>query len=75
MSGEVKAPVSAGRPVVRIYGFSDPGSSEEYAELQFATQEEANGAATRLNKILQQATGLVFGRSQRGWSAAERGDE
>jgi hypothetical protein len=58
MSGEVKALVSADRPVVHICAFSDVGRPDEYAEIHFASQEEANAAVERLNEILQTATGL-----------------
>ena len=57
MTGQVKA-LSADRPAVRIYAFSDVKSPDEYAEIQFATQEDANAAVGRLNEILQTATGL-----------------
>jgi hypothetical protein len=63
MSGQVKALVSADRPVVRICAFSDVRSPDEYAETQFATQEDANVAVERLNEILQTATGLSLSAS------------
>jgi hypothetical protein len=63
MSGQVKALVSADRPVVRICAFSDVRSPDEYGEIQFATQEDANDAVERLNEILLTATGLSLSAS------------
>jgi hypothetical protein len=63
MSGQVKALVSADRPVVRICAFSDVSSPDDYAEIQFATQDDANAAVERLNEILQTATGLSLSAS------------
>ena len=49
MSREVKALVSADKPLIRICAFSDDSSPEEYAEIQFETQADANAAVERFN--------------------------
>jgi hypothetical protein len=36
----------------------------DYAEIQFATQEDANAAVAPLNEILQTATGLSVSSSE-----------
>ena len=40
-----------------------PKSPDEYAEIQFATQEDANDAVERLNVTLQTAMGLSLSAS------------
>jgi hypothetical protein len=61
MSGPVKALVSSDRPLVRIWAFSD---FDDYVEIQFATQDDANAAVAPLNEILQTATGLSVSSSE-----------
>ena len=63
MSREEKALVSADKPLIRICAFSDDSSPEEYAEIQFETQADANAAVERFNEILKKATGIVFGKT------------
>jgi hypothetical protein len=56
---KVMALISAGRPVIRIY--SD--DSDEYAEIRFVNQSDANVAVERLNELFKTATSLSFSAS------------
>jgi hypothetical protein len=48
---------------VRLNEPGAPKSPDEYAEIQFATQEDANDAVERLNETLQTAMGLSLSAS------------
>jgi hypothetical protein len=63
MSGTVKALVSADKPLIRICAYDDVSTPEEYAEIQFETQADANAAVEQFNEILKKATGVVFMKS------------
>ena len=52
--------VSADKPLIRICAFNDFSSTEEYAEIEFETQDEANAAVEQLNEILRNAKGVTF---------------
>lgn len=56
---KVMALLSADRPVIRIY--SD--DSDEYAEIRFANQSDANVAVEPLNELFKTATELNFSSS------------
>jgi hypothetical protein len=51
---KVMALISDDQPVIRIY--SD--NSDDYAEIRFETQSDANVAVERLNELFKKATGL-----------------
>jgi hypothetical protein len=53
----VVAMVNLDRPIIRI---CDLDQADEYAEIEFATQEEANAAVTPLNEIIKTATHIDF---------------
>jgi hypothetical protein len=53
--------ISDDQPIIRIYG----DDSEEYAEIQFSTQSDANVAVERLNELFKTATGLSLSTSLR----------
>jgi hypothetical protein len=59
MSARVRALVSVEKPVVIIVDDA-VSPSEEYVELEFATQEDANAASAQLNEILKTAKGGTF---------------
>jgi hypothetical protein len=65
MSARVRALVSVERPVVIIVDDA-VSPSEEYVELEFETQEDANAAAEPLNEILKKAKAIAFKRRDRG---------
>jgi hypothetical protein len=58
---KVTALISDDQPIIRIYG----DDSEEYAEIQFSTQSDANVAVERLNELFKTATGLSLSTSLR----------
>ena len=53
----VVAMVNLDRPIIRI---CELDQAYEYAEIEFATQEEANAAVTPLNEIIKTATHIDF---------------
>lgn len=53
----VVAMVNLDRPIIRI---CDLDQADEWAEIEFATQEEADAAVTPLNEILKTATHIDF---------------
>jgi hypothetical protein len=57
----VSALVNTERPIVMIYD-PDQGRSEEYAEIEFKTQADANAAVTHLNTLFRTATRITFKR-------------
>jgi hypothetical protein len=59
MSARVRALVSVEKAVVIIVDDA-VSPSEEYVELEFATQEDANAASAQLNEILKTAKGVTF---------------
>ena len=59
---KVKALISADRPVIRIYG----EDTDDYVEIRFETQSDANLAVEQLNELFKKATGLVFSSGMRG---------
>ena len=59
MSARVRAPVSVEKPVVIIVDDA-VSPSEEYVELEFATQEDGYAAVGQLNEILKTAKGVTF---------------
>ena len=59
---KVKALISADRPVIRIYG----EDTDDYIEIRFETQNDANVAVERFNELLKKATGLLFSSGMRG---------
>ena len=64
---KVTALISADRPVIRIYS----EGSDEYAEIWFETQSDANVAVERMNELFKKATQLNLGLGWRqigtGW--------
>ena len=52
----VKAMVSVDKPLIIICAVD--GASDEYAEITFETQENANAAVGKLNEILKNAKGI-----------------
>jgi RNA recognition motif-containing protein len=59
----VNALVNAERPIIMIYD-PDQGRAEEYAEIEFKTQADANAAVTQLNAIFKTATRITFKQQQ-----------
>jgi hypothetical protein len=59
MPARVRALVSVERPVVIIVDDA-VSPSEEYVELEFETQEDANAAAGLLNEILKKAKAIAL---------------
>jgi len=57
----VSALVNTERPIVMIYD-PDQGRPEEYAEIEFKTQTDANAAVTHLNALFRTATRITFKR-------------
>jgi hypothetical protein len=53
----VSALVNTERPIILIYN-PDQGRPDEYAEIEFKTQADAN--ATQLNAIFKTATRIIF---------------
>jgi hypothetical protein len=51
---KVMALISDDQPVIRIYG----DDSDDYAEIRFETQSDANVAVERLNELFKKATAL-----------------
>ena len=52
----VKAMVSVDKPLIIICAVD--GAPDEYAEITFETQENANAAVGKLNEILKNAKGI-----------------
>ena len=59
---KVNALISADRPVIRIYA----DYTDDYVEIRFETQSDANVAVEQLNELFKKATGLVFSSGMRG---------
>jgi hypothetical protein len=59
MSARVRPLASVERPVVIIVDDA-VSPSEEYVELEFETQEDANAAAGLLNEILKKAKAIAL---------------
>jgi hypothetical protein len=59
----VKALVNVDKPLIIICAVD--ASPDEYAEIEFETQEDANAAVEGLNQILKSAKGITF-RRERG---------
>jgi hypothetical protein len=57
---KVTALISGDRPVVRIYS----EGSDDYAEIWFETQSDANVAVERMNELFKKATELKSRRRQ-----------
>jgi hypothetical protein len=55
---DVKALVSANRPIIRICDLDHGG--DECAEIEFETQAVANAAVEKLNEIFKKATRIEF---------------
>jgi hypothetical protein len=53
---KVTALISEDQPIVRIYS----RGSDNYVEVQFESQSDANVAVERLNELFKKATGLFF---------------
>ena len=66
---KVTALISDDRPVIRIYG----EDTDDYVEIGFETQSDANVAVERLNELFKKATGLVFRSEMRGDVDRDRG--
>ena len=56
---KVMALISDDQPVIRIYG----DDSDDYAEIRFETQSDANVAVERLNEQFKKATRLSVSAS------------
>ena len=56
---KVMALISDDQPMIRIYC----DDSDDYAEIRFATQSDANVALERLNELFKKATGMSFSSS------------
>jgi hypothetical protein len=59
MSARVRALVSVEKPIVIIVDDA-VSSSDEYLEIEFETQDEANAALEPLNEILKKAKAIAF---------------
>ena len=59
---KINALISDDRPVIRIYD----GDTNDYVEIGFETQSDANVAVEQLNELFKKATGLVFSSGMRG---------
>jgi RNA recognition motif-containing protein len=59
----VSALVNTERPIILIYN-PDQGRPDEYAEIEFKTQADANAAVTQLNAIFKTATRITFKQQQ-----------
>ena len=57
---KVMALISDDQPVIRIYG----DNSDDYAEIRFETQSDANVAVERLNELFKKATALKSARRE-----------
>ena len=55
----VSALVNTERPIILIYN-PEQGRPDEYAEIEFKTQADANAAVTHLNVIFRTATRITF---------------
>jgi hypothetical protein len=59
MSARVRALVSVEKPIVIIVDDA-VSPSDEYFELEFETQDDANAAIEPLNEILKKAKAITF---------------
>jgi hypothetical protein len=59
MSARVRALMSVEKPIVIIVDDA-VSPSDEYLELEFATQDDANAAIEPLNEILKKAKAITF---------------
>jgi|EndMetStandDraft_2_1072991.scaffolds.fasta_scaffold156345_3 hypothetical protein len=57
----VNALVNVERPIIMIY---DPDQGDQYAEIEFKSQTDANAAVTHLNAIFRTATRITFKQQQ-----------
>ena len=57
----VNALVNVERPIIMIY---DPDQDDQYAEIEFKSQTDANAAVTHLNAIFRTATRITFKQQQ-----------
>jgi RNA recognition motif-containing protein len=55
--------VNTERPIIFIYN-PDQGRPDEYAEIEFKTQADANAAVTQLNAIFKTATRITLKQQQ-----------
>ena len=61
---KVNALISADRPVIRIYA----DYTDDYVEIRFETESDANVAVEQLNELFKKATGLFSARGCGGRS-------
>ena len=59
---KINALISDHRPVIRIYD----EDTNDYVEIGFETQNDANVAVEQLNELFKRATGLVLSSGMRG---------
>ena len=59
---KVTALIGDDRPVIQIYD----GDTNDYVEIGFETQNDANVAVEQLNELFKRATGLVLSSGMRG---------
>ena len=59
---KVTALISVDRPVICIYA----DDTDDYVEIRFEAQSDANVAVELLNELFKKATGLVFSSGMRG---------
>ena len=62
LMSKINALISDDRPVIRIYD----GDTNDYVEIGFQTQNDANVAVEQLNELFKRATGLVLSSGMRG---------
>ena len=59
---KINALISVERPVICICA----DDTDDYVEIRFETESDANVAVEQLNELFKKATGLVFSSGMRG---------